>query len=429
MSHTTKPSPLTASKQTSQGLPRWADQLIALIVVLLLSPVVLFNCLTALLTGKTVLCEQHKVDALGRNTMRLSFSCGFLQNTANLWLVITGRLRLCGTSCNYRLAPGQDIQVKHCDLPSGLISLHDVRDMSGLAVESPEALYQYQSRMTAIGQLSMLLRFSFNWMVCRSVQARSPALVPLFGLNINNTRIDKAIDWFCTGEFFRGIKRSSLNLKKPKISFFVNANSINLAQRDPDFKQVLQQADCLFADGSGMRMAARSQGIKLTDNINGTDVLPLLCRAANTQKKRVFLLGAKPGVAEKTAANLKKIQPGLQICGVHHGFFSESEVPAIIERINHSGTHILLVAQGSPLQESWVIKHASVLNCESVLAVGGLFDFYSGNIARAPLWMRETGLEWVWRLLQEPIAKCERYVLGVPEFMFRTFILRQAGQE
>lgn len=429
MSYNSAIQTLNSKKPFSAGLPLWADKSIALLLILLLSPVFLCNASIALFRSQKVLNSSHKLDALGRKTIHNGFSHGVLKNSATLFQVVSGELRLCGVTCNYRLKPSVIHRADFRSMPCGLVSLHDVHMRSGLAISSPEILYEKQSNLSASAQMALLLRFAFNWIFYRAENIESPALVPLFGLNINNTKMDKAIDWFSDGTFFRGIKRSSLHLKRPKISFFVNANSINLAQRNAQFKDTLKKADCLFADGSGMRLAAKSQQIKLVDNINGTDVLPLLCAAMQDNKKRLYFLGAKPGVAEKAAENLKQNWPQLQICGTQDGYFNEKEEAAIIQKINNSGTDVLLVAQGSPLQESWIIKHARQLNCESILAVGGLFDFYSGDIARAPLWMRETGLEWIWRLSQEPVTKFKRYVIGVPEFMFRTFILKQVCQE
>ena len=78
---------------------------------------------------------------------------------------------------------------------------------------------------------------------------------------------------------------------------------------------------------------------------------------------------------------------------------------------------------GSPVQEAWLLEHSAQLKCKTALAVGGLFDFYSGQIARSPLWLREIGLEWVWRLMQEPKEKFTRYVIGNPLFLFRVYVL------
>ena len=405
------------------------DMLLITPVSIILLPVMFVNTLICLVSKKQILKKLHKFDALGRPVCQLHFSKGVVKASANLLQVLSGQLRICGATCSYRLNHDEIAQVETNKLPSGLISLHDVHLSSGLAIESPFTLYQTQMAMGFSAKLAMALRFVFNQIFFKTSEVQSPSLLPLFGLKVNNTQMSNAIEWFCNGTFFRGISRNTLRRNKPRVSFFINANSINQAQRDQQFKKTLLEADCLFADGSGMRLAAQSRNLKLLDNINGTDVLPLLCDALQKQNKRIFLLGAKPGVAHKMAQRLSQKWPDLQISGIQHGFFSENQEPEIIERINASGTDVLLVAQGSPLQETWIIKHIANLQCQSVLAVGGLFDFYSGEITRAPLWMRETGLEWVWRLSQEPVTKFKRYVLGVPEFMFRTFILKQACQE
>lgn len=116
----------------------------------------------------------------------------------------------------------------------------------------------------------------------------------------------------------------------------------------------------------------------------------------------------------------------MRIAGSHHGYFKAEDNAQIIAQINQSGADICLVAMGSPVQEQWLLDHANQLQCATALAVGGLFDFYSGKIPRAPRWLRELGFEWVWRLIQEPGTKFKRYVIGNPVFLFRTFVMNQA---
>jgi exopolysaccharide biosynthesis WecB/TagA/CpsF family protein len=160
-------------------------------------------------------------------------------------------------------------------------------------------------------------------------------------------------------------------------------------------------------------------GVK--DNINGTDLFPLLCeRLANTAHS-IFLLGAREGVAESTAANMQERYPGLVIAGCQDGYFTPAEEDMVIDRINASGADVLLVAMGAPQQEKWIAKNRERLNVSLLMGVGGLFDFYSGRISRAPVWMREVGLEWVWRLLQEPGRMWRRYVIGNPLFLYRVW--------
>ena len=133
-------------------------------------------------------------------------------------------------------------------------------------------------------------------------------------------------------------------------------------------------------------------------------------------------MGAKPGIAKKAAEKLIKEHKGLNIVGTEHGY-THLNNESLIKQINDSGCDLLLVAMGSPIQEKWLIDNKCKLKCKTALAVGGLFDFYSGSISRSPLWLRELGMEWIWRLIQEPRIKFTRYVIGTPLFLYRTFFL------
>lgn len=248
------------------------------------------------------------------------------------------------------------------------------------------------------------------------LQSDSPELaanptIRLFDLEIKNERMEKAIEWvFQQREGF-------------EYAAFVNAHSINLCHNsNSDLRQNLNSAGSLFADGSGMALAARIVGSRFVDNVNGTDMLPLLCQRAQREGKSIFLLGAAAGIAEKMKINLCEQYPGLQVVGTHHGFFNheDEENDSVVAQINASGADILLVGFGSPLQERWLANNARHLTATVGLAVGGLFDFYSGQIPRAPYWMRQTGIEWIWRLMQEPQSKFSRYVIGNPLFIARS---------
>ena len=192
---------------------------------------------------------------------------------------------------------------------------------------------------------------------------------------------------------------------------------------EPKFFNQLTKADALFADGSGMRLAAKKAGFQLNGNNNGTDMLPHLCKSFVESKQSLYFFGAKPGIAEKAANTLRAKYSGLNIVGTEHGYNENKTSEQIIEAINNSGCDVLLVAMGSPVQEKWLLEHKDKLHCKTALAVGGLFDFYSGNISRSPMWLREIGMEWIWRLMQEPRNKFNRYVIGNPLFLYRTFFL------
>ncbi len=201
--------------------------------------------------------------------------------------------------------------------------------------------------------------------------------------------------------------------------FFVNAHSLNIAFSNSLYRQALKEAEMIFPDGSGIRLGCNLNGASLIENLNGTDLFPLLCHLFAWTQIPIFLLGAKPGTAERVSDWACQHAPNLRVAGTHHGFFTKDEESTVIEKINQSGAKVLLVAMGVPQQELWINQHQSTLSTQLNIAVGGLFDFYGGNIPRAPKWLREAGFEWLWRLRQEPKRMWKRYIVGNPLFTAR----------
>lgn len=201
--------------------------------------------------------------------------------------------------------------------------------------------------------------------------------------------------------------------------YFVNAHCVNIAARDAAYGAILQRAPFVFADGVGMAIAGRLLGRPLTNNVNGTDLLPELCRRAAIRGIPMAFLGARPGTAIACASRLRVLYPGLNIRWIRHGFLPEHEEPKLLPGLNASGARILLVAKGVPRQEKWIDRYASQLDIPVILGVGALFDFYSGSIPRAPLLVRRMRMEWAFRLLREPRRLSGRYLKGNPLFLAR----------
>lgn len=405
------------SNQTKGSAQRCVDVAASAVWLILLSPITLCNYIVSLLAGMPLFRVVYKTDAMGRLHQLNVFNVGIMKNHALMIEVLRGKLSICGIpfTTKFTLAESAALQKRYAP-KAGLISAHQLCQYTGFAYGSPAKLTAEQLNYGTLAYLNLMAKYLF----CRVAYSKPVSIykeqVRLFGLNICNTSMRGAVKKVMTAKHQNG---------RSQTFCFINAHSINQLARGPKLREALNQCDTLFADGSGMRVAAQKAGLRLQDNVNGTDMLPVLCEQAEIQGKRIFLLGAKPGVAEKMANNLIAKFPALEIAGTQHGYFNDDEVPEIIERINAQEANILLVAFGSPIQEAWLAEHAPHLNCDAILAVGGLFDFYSGNIARAPLAMRQMGLEWVWRLLQEPKTKFTRYVLGTPEFLFRTYFTNQ----
>ncbi|WMC09835.1 WecB/TagA/CpsF family glycosyltransferase [Oceanimonas pelagia] len=238
-----------------------------------------------------------------------------------------------------------------------------------------------------------------------------PAEVRLFGLTINNVGLNEAM-----ADLMRRAQGP-----RPSLVNFVNAHCCNLTVTDADYYRVLQHSDRLLPDGSGVRLALKLNGLGLRENLNGTDLLPHLCRAAAANGHSLYLLGGEPGIAASAARRLQREHPGLRIAGTRDGFFTAEQEPAVIRDINDSGAAILLVAMGVPRQELWLARHLPALNTRLNMGVGGLFDFYADKVSRSPLWLRRLGSEWIWRLLQEPGRMWRRYLLGNPLFVWRAW--------
>jgi N-acetylglucosaminyldiphosphoundecaprenol N-acetyl-beta-D-mannosaminyltransferase len=200
--------------------------------------------------------------------------------------------------------------------------------------------------------------------------------------------------------------------------FFVNAHTLNLAAADADYRAVLNAADYVFADGTGVRWAARLEGVRLQDNVNGTDLMPEFFQAACGH--RCFLLGGDEPTLRR-AAEFVETALGWTVGGFHHGYLADGKIEAAaLRQIARARPDVLLVGMGNPLQEQWIHAHRGQLDVPLVIGVGGLLNFWSGNVPRAPAWLRRWGAEWLWVLRQQP-HKARRYLLGNPLFLARIF--------
>lgn len=208
-----------------------------------------------------------------------------------------------------------------------------------------------------------------------------------------------------------------LESDRPRSVYFVHAATANLAYEDPAFRAALNRGDLVLNDGTGVKWAARRAGLVLEDNLVGTDLVPLLLRA---RRLCVYLLGGRPGVAERAAGFLQEHFPEVEVAGWDPGYWEPSREPAVVERIRRAAPDLLLVGMGNPQQELFIDRHLSRLGCRVAMGVGGLFDHWSGRLRRASPWLRRWGLEWLQLLVQQP-HKWRRYVWGNPKFLWRAF--------
>lgn len=198
-----------------------------------------------------------------------------------------------------------------------------------------------------------------------------------------------------------------------------DASGLMAAQDDEELRRIVNEADLVTADGAGVILSARLLNMPLDVRVSGCDMVGEICRVAAKLGRSVYLLGAAPGVAEKAAASLQQMAPGLTIAGCRDGYFTPEDEPDIIADIAARRPGALFVALGIPRQEKWIKAHMPQLGVPVCIGVGGSFDVISGLKKRAPRWMQRTGTEWLYRVCKEP-SRLPR-LTALPRIVLMTF--------
>jgi exopolysaccharide biosynthesis WecB/TagA/CpsF family protein len=245
----------------------------------------------------------------------------------------------------------------------------------------------------------------------------SRAQVTILGVPIARLDVDAALD---------EIERL-YDDPAPQLAAYVNAHTLNLAYSDARYRDLLGRAGIVLGDGAGVMIAARLHGAPLPENLNGSDFNPRILRRAADRGWPAYLLGGRPGVADGASVRWKRELPDLQIAGVRDGFFRPDRSVEVAASIRASGAGLVMVAMGNPLQERWLDEHLLATGARLGVGVGAFFDFSAGVVPRAPAWMNRAGIEWVYRLYQEPRRMWRRYVLGNPLFLWRVAKERLSG--
>lgn len=399
----------------SEMMHRTLDLVGVIVVMLILSPVLLLRAIIALIATGAIFDRQVLAGRFRIPFERLRFAGAF----PGRWLgalanIARGDLSWIGprplTAAEAAIVPARS-WVRFRIRP-GLVSTHSLRARVGLAYESEDSSDRDYFYSQTVGRtLGAVARAVPSAMLGAAASDKAAATLIFFGVDIVNTTMDEAVGWILS----RALSRTSSQL------CFVNPDCLNKAYTDPEYRRVLRQADRVLPDGVGIHLACRISGTSLVANVNGTDLFPRLCEKAAAEELSIFLLGSALGRAEATARNMQHKFKHLKIAGTHPGFFEPAQEQALLDQINRSGADILLVGLGAPRQDLWIANNLRALNPAVKIGVGGLFDFYSDGIARAPQWMREIGMEWSWRLMKEPRRMWRRYVIGNPLFLFRVW--------
>jgi N-acetylglucosaminyldiphosphoundecaprenol N-acetyl-beta-D-mannosaminyltransferase len=195
----------------------------------------------------------------------------------------------------------------------------------------------------------------------------------------------------------------------------INPEKIMKAQNDAQLMELLNKADFQIPDGVGILLASKLRGGKIRQRVTGIDLMMHLCKAFAKNNKSIFLYGGQPGVAEKACECLKILYPGINITGVLNGYEKDEQI--VRSTINRANPDIVFVALGSPVQEYWIVNNMNHLSAQVFQGVGGSFDVISGRVKRAPSIFRRFGLEWLYRLLKEPVRWKRQTIL--PKFLIK----------
>ena len=232
----------------------------------------------------------------------------------------------------------------------------------------------------------------------------------VLGVRVDAVQIAEAIAqmerWICDRDQSRLIAATGMH-------------GVTEAQHDASFKQVLNSVDLVVPDGMPLVWVAKLRGYRLRRRVCGAELLTGFCQETTTKRYKHFFYGGAHGVPERLALVLKSRFDGLEVVGAYSPPFrplQPEEDAQIVALINNSHADVLWVGLGCPKQERWMCEHQQSLKVPVIVAVGAAFDFFTGGVQRAPAWMCEHGLEWLFRLVREPRRLWRRYLIYGSEF-------------
>lgn len=224
--------------------------------------------------------------------------------------------------------------------------------------------------------------------------------IKIMGVEIDKITLDLATER--VHSFLKG--------NKTRVIYTPNTEIVMIAEKDEEFKNMLNESDLTIPDGIGLVYASRIKKKRLPERVAGYDLSIRILELANKEEYSVFLVGGKPGVAEEATENIKKIYPNIKIAGYHHGYFKgthigykeHDEENIVIDKINQTNPDVLFVGFGAPKQERWIHANKDKLNCKVIIGNGGTVDVLAGRVKRAPMIYQNLGIEWLYRLVKNP---------------------------
>lgn len=256
----------------------------------------------------------------------------------------------------------------------------------------------YQESNLTVRRMDKSIRPEKNGIV-RSSKWRS---VNLLGIDVSAIRAHEVVD----------IANEHIANRKKLLIGVINVAKIISMRKDPELRSSLEGADLILADGVPIVWLSRMLGEPLPERVTGIDIMYKLLQQANESHYRVYFLGAKPEVLRKVIRTMQRDYPGIRIAGYRDGYFDKAQERSVAEGIRNSKADIFFVAISSPKKEKFLRKWRDFINVPVCHGVGGSFDILAGVSKRAPLWMQKSGLEWLYRLIQEPRRMWKRYLIN-----------------
>lgn len=201
----------------------------------------------------------------------------------------------------------------------------------------------------------------------------------------------------------------------------MNASKTVMVQKNKKIKSIINDCAIVNADGQSIVWASKLLGKGLKERVTGIDLMNHLFKVSEVHGYKIYLFGATQEVIETVVEIIHTNYPDIEIAGYRNGYFSSEDNAQIVSDIEKSGADLLFVGFSSPMKEYWLAENLKRLNVPFCMGVGGSFDVLSGKTIRAPLWMQKTGLEWFYRLSQEPGRMWKRYLVGNALFMYYVF--------
>lgn len=245
-------------------------------------------------------------------------------------------------------------------------------------------------------------------------------VAPLFGIPVARVTQSEAVEWIVARAKAPRRGRAAF-VATLNVDFVTNAVRGWPFGGNDELWGFLKGADFVTADGMPIVLLSRLLRRRLPERVTGSDMVPVLCRRFAEEGLSVYVLGGDREAVETAFA--KMAIPGLRVAGIDTSIVRlDQEQPEIVERINAARPDLLFVALGNPKEEVWMGRNAAKLEASAMIGIGGSFNFIAGRVRRAPRWMQRAGLEWIYRISQEPGRLWRRYAYGLVKFSWLSLL-------